>query len=88
MKPDGIRVNVLVLPDGNTVWGEASKMTDNAIRKFLETWRSNLPKGKLELFESAKVTSGMVVIYMLREDYDKIPANNQMDFSMFSGSNQ
>lgn len=78
-----IEVSCIALPDGQTMWIKSA--TPDYIRECMKAWKEGLPKEKLELYEQAGVGVGVVMVRMLEEDYNKIPATNCISWPISIG---
>jgi hypothetical protein len=81
-KSDSIRVCCLALPDGKFHWVKAEKATAEYLRKFTEEWMKSLPEEVHSAYVQNKVSVGLVTIYMLRKDWEKVL---QEDFLEWGG---
>lgn len=70
---DVIDVVCLALPDGTTLWYEPG---DGRPDELIAAWKQQLPAEKRQLYESCGVLGGFVILRMLRQDYQSIPATS------------
>lgn len=69
-----IDVLYIALPDGTGLWSDT--VTAEYAKQCMASWRAGLTDAKRAEYEAAGVMGGVVVLRMLRSDYQHIPTTN------------
>ncbi|KKL70778.1 hypothetical protein LCGC14_2101490 [marine sediment metagenome] len=73
-RKETIRIACIVPPDGRVAFIEADQ---DGIRNAWQKWRDSLNDEQIDAHEAAKTQGGVVLIDMLKTDYDGIFADNR-----------
>ncbi len=68
----------IAFPDGTSLWSD--RVSSEYASQCVASWKAGMPADKLARYEAAGALCGAVVLRMLRSEYERIPATNQIEW--------